>query len=287
MKKLIFILFIIPLAAFGQEGFYIGGHADNGLYWLYNKADFTVDDESILDPLPPSAFDFNNYRAGIVAGVGLNEKISLETNILYSANIQKYRNYAGVTIDGANYMYSFSKINYFKVNAVCEFDLADPYENNIIPFIKIGPQISYLINFNDERVQEVPGGHGGTYANKNGIITQRNYSNYILYYSFDGTTDEIYNKWVLGANLALGVKIPVSEHFNINVSLSGSYDFTNTDNKNANLYSADTLIQKYWLNKYYHWWSPATETRARLPSHNIYAGIGITLNYYFRSRWDY
>jgi hypothetical protein len=278
MKKIFLILFIIPLAAFGQEGFYLGLQANNGLAWIYNRNDFH---DTLLQTVTPNAFRFNNFHLGVNGGYGINEKMSLTFNISNQQFSQDYRLPTGPTQNSELFYNLNSKLKYSYFEGAFRFNMANIYEKSVAPFIQIGVHLSYLksyidyateIDSNDSIVNIIENQkHSGYESNLGGAP----------YYN-EGTNDFIYSRLIVGTNFEFGLQIPISEHLQIGIVTSAMYDLSNTDNLDAKIYLTSSS-HNYWQSAF-----PKISIEGERPkSHNIYAGLGITINYYFRSRYDY
>ncbi len=280
MIKLYVILFLFPLACNAQEGFYLGVNANNGLYWLYNKYDFSLNDSTDLKTVPPDAFKFSNhFVAGLNFGFGISERFGVDTRINYSQFQQNYRRIIGMS-NPITFMNFITKLNYTEFQLTGTYCITNPYEHSIIPYFKAGINFSYLLKYIDKEVYPTTYPDISENVNSNG----KYYSNWTgSNYYYEGTCDFIYNRFVWGTDFGFGLNIPASDHFQIGIELIAKYDIRNTDNLNANAHLPDTTI-KYWHVHKEGYDGPSTE---RPLSHNIYTGLGITVNYFFRSRYDY
>ena len=149
--------------------------------------------------------------------------------------------------------------------------------------------ISYLLNYRHNEYFEWDNGQGKnfwSFENNNNEMKVIGETPYGWHYGWNGKSDNVFHSLIWGASLSTGVKVNISEYFNIDFSIRGAFDFRNTDNLEANIYSSDSLAGKYWTGRYYTFSEGTDQDKTRKPSHNIYVGFGIGFNYYFRSRYD-
>lgn len=282
MKNIIFLLIIIPAASFAQQGFYVGVHVNNGLYWLYNKNDFHPIDSTYLKPISPSAFNFNNYFIGLNFGVNVSRKFSIESCIRNSKFEQIY--HTKISTTPLEFYTLSTKLNYgtFQLSGVLQF--SDPEEHTVLPFIKIGLNASYLFKYVDRGEFPLLNNRKTENIFSNFNYSSKTYIDTALTYDFHGRNDFIYNRIDYGVNLSLGTNIIASDHFQVGIELFGEFDFKNTDNLSAKIYPNDSISNLYWTN--YSKGGFGNDS-SRSPSHNYYFGLGISINYYFRSRYDF
>lgn len=143
MSKVIFLFILLKaVSCNGQQGFYIGGNVNNGVHWLYNKNDFINDDFN--QTLPPNAFKFNNYQAGINGGVGLNAKMLLDFKLNYNHFEQDYRSLRSTGIVPPVFYNLTTTLHYCSFEGAFKFNLTDGIESDVIPFVEGGAHLSYL-----------------------------------------------------------------------------------------------------------------------------------------------
>lgn len=278
MKKLMFILILFPVASFAQQGFFIGATADNGLFWLYNKNDFNTPDSTFAKPVAPNGFSFTNFSTGIVLGCGISNRLQFDSKVNY---LQRSRQFNKRIIQNSNGNYVLTtNLNYLSCQINFAYGLIDLIDNTVVPYIKLGISSSYLFSYYEH----------GSYPKDNGekadnYVRNNEYSSIVYYndteliYSFHGTNDFIYSRFIYGISPTIGINVNATDHLQIGVEFTGQIDLNNTDNLNAK----GDYSGNYWWNKYKVDDGPLSE---RSPSHNYYVGLGICIKYFFRSRFD-
>lgn len=281
--KIIFSILLFPFYCLGQEGFFIGGNAGIGLNWLNNSDNFKKQGTENF------TFDYyipGNNQIGFLTGFGFNDKMSINFNLGYKHLRQDYRFIDNSTFSNRSGFEYYSTLQF--VSLTTEFKYNFKQRDNHLKsfFIRGGLHLSHLFKYDMKGNERINGNdYWSVYGSENGVVhsyASVNDNDSILF-QYKGKSDFIYSKNNFGVDLTFGIKIPLTHHFNMNIELSGMYDLNNIHNLNANLYYADTVNGKFWssFNK-----MPEGNFINRKPFHNVFVGLNISFEYFFKRRED-
>ncbi len=264
MKRILLFFAAVAFLHAQQGQLVVGVHVLPQSTWLFNN------DDSNEGPRLDYAHTLR-FGAGITVGYGITDNMSVELDLLYSAQGQKYRgtrDVGGVTQE----LDAFTKINYLKLPLMLHFHTG--VEKAGLSLF-LGPQLALLLSYRDE--WSIMDNNGNTISSITVTKTELQTTDPLTGNPVTRNLDAfIYNKTLFGAVFGIGASIPFSEAVTMDIILRFDMLFGDAENKNAKF--TDTQ-EKYWKagGKYY-FDGPANKERAATKA--VTGGLQVRFNYF-------
>ena len=288
--KYLFIFLLVPLLSQGQKGSYLGVYANTGIYKLYNYNDWHTNKASdqfglIIDPQKSDVSKLYNSTFGISFGHSYNERNSIEMSLGLANFRQDYVLDKTFDIRHPVFAYDYAKLRYgtFTANWYHNFIRRSASEIRPAFYIMGGIQISYLMNYFEKEYSSDQTTHGligqsitidnGTFAAVSQAPTIPTIYKFL-------SIENIFNKYLLGLNLGVGVEKSISDRLNLRLGFTFKYDLNNAENVKAKISNDQGQSWNYFGSNSR---IPTTNSiRERKSTHNIYYGFGFSFAWYLR-----
>ncbi|GEM_PF-6276079 len=272
-RSLFFLFLILSISHSYAQEWEWGIFAREHTFWSYNPHDFDpnhhylrVESSNLSEP--------DGFAIGAVFIYYFRENMGVSVQPEYNWQRQKFKICDGIDclgLDGledytykGQWAYISMPLQYvFLLNASSRFQW----------YVKGGVQVSYLLNYEDVSFINDSVWDYQTVISRNN--RNRVYKGADRELISDLEIDWLYRKWTFGAVFGLGWNfISRSENWKLHLGLSGSYDFTDAENKNAKLYY-DGQAYPYWTDAR---WRGVVGVDlglpdSRLPTRNIRLGL--------------
>ena len=288
--KYLFIFLLVPLLSQGQKGSYLGVYANTGIYKLYNYNDWHTNKASdqfglIIDPQKSDVSKLYNSTFGISFGHSYNERNSIEMSLGLANFRQDYVLDKTFDIRHPVFAYDYAKLRYgtFTANWYHNFIRRSASEIRPAFYIMGGIQISYLMNYFEKEYSSDQTTHG---LISQSVTIDNGEMHGILeapgqptIYNFS-STESIFNKYLLGINLGVGIEKSISDRLNLRLGCTFKYDLINSENNSAKAFTDKGLSLDYYRNNSR---IPSTYSSSeRKSTHNIYYGFGFSFAWYLK-----
>jgi Outer membrane protein beta-barrel domain len=282
MRKLIFLAFVLLVfktVSIAQQAWQIGGEITPQRSVLYNWNDWNAE-PWVLDPMYRNELHINSVSFGFFAAKHFNEYISLEGRLLYSAQRQDYD--IKIVPDkpiATGFIEFYTKLNYLKLPVLLNIHTTS--SANAFFSFSIGPQFSYLLSYYETYSQE----HDEPYYSLIRRTTKgkkmyvqdisERINNPVNIDTAYNLTKRMYSDINLGVAAYIGGNFFLTDNIILQVNIRMDYEFTNTENRNAELV-IEPDIYKFWFSDIKY--SPYPSNEKRRITHNITWGLSIGLS---------
>ena len=260
LSAIILLTSLIAAPAFAQKGWQLGVRAFPSLTWLLNSDDMDNTDYRIT----------GGVSAGIAAGYGFNEHISLVSNVLYANVGQRMitETYQEIDVDpetGEERTYDIDveaerRLSYMQLPLM--FKYTSNAERKFSFFGQLGPQLGVLVGANEST---------------NDRRYQADFPPYSVTAGYPDDPIDSYNRLDLSAAAGIGLDIKLRFNIRMNIQLRAAYSVLDIENKDLQYNIRTNGIEEtvnYWGND-------------RATTNPLQAALGIGFSYIFIPRFHY